>query len=84
MTKKNKKFIAWFSKKIINKYKVRPAAFSKTFLHNLKNFDSLELVNLILEIEKLFKVKFSAKELGSLKTLGDLFKTCDSKINVKN
>ena len=36
------------------------------------NLDSLAQINLIVEAEKLFKVKFSVKELSSLKNVGEM------------
>ena len=36
---------------------------------NIKQWDSLGHINLLLEIEKRFKVKFSMKEISELKNM---------------
>ena len=50
---------------------------------NIKNWDSLAQVALIISIERKFKLKFSVKEVDSLKNIGDMVKLIMTKINKK-
>ena len=43
-------------------------------LNSLKEFDSLNHLNLIFLIEKEFAVKFSLKDIEKIKTIGDILK----------
>ena len=42
----------------------------KTTSKDIKNWDSLAQVGIIILIEKKFKIKFSVKEVGNLKKIG--------------
>jgi len=44
----------------------------KTNSKNIKNWDSLAQVGLILAIEKKFNLKFSLKEIEKLNNIGDM------------
>ena len=46
----------------------------KTTSKDIKNWDSLAQVGIIILIEKKFKIKFSVKEVGNLKKIGDIVK----------
>ena len=63
----NKIFIAYFNNKkiLINE---------KTTSKDIKNWDSLAQVALIISIERKFKIKFSVKEVDNLKNIGDMIK----------
>lgn len=45
---------------------------SKSSAKNIKNWDSLAQISLILGIEKLFKIKFSVSEVVKLKNVGEM------------
>ena len=44
----------------------------KSSAKNIKNWDSLAQISLILGIEKLFKIKFSVSEVVKLKNVGEM------------
>ena len=46
--------------------------FLKLKVGNVKNWDSLRNLNLILEIEKEFKIKFNSKVFSQIKSIRDL------------
>jgi acyl carrier protein len=48
--------------------------------NDVEGWDSLSHVVLILAIENRFKVKFSQKELLTLRNVGDLMKAVESKL----
>lgn len=72
----NKIFIAYFNNKkiLINE---------KTTSKDIKNWDSLAQVALIISIERKFKIKFSVKEVGNLKNIGDMINLIIAKKNKK-
>jgi acyl carrier protein len=47
---------------------------------DIPQWDSLTHINLILATEKAFSVRFTTREVRSLKTVGDLTKTIEQKI----
>lgn len=48
--------------------------------NDIDGWDSLSHVNLITAVESHFKIRFTQKELLTLKNIGDLFKTIKNKI----
>ena len=72
----NKIFAAYFNNKkiLINEI---------TTAKDIKNWDSLAQVALIISIERKFKLKFSVKEVDSLKNIGDMVKLIMTKRNKK-
>lgn len=42
--------------------------------------DSLDVVEMCLELEEKFGIEFATEELSNFKTIGDLFKSIESKI----
>jgi len=50
--------------------------------NDIDGWDSLSHVNLIVAIENLFQIRFSQKELLSLKNVGDLLKSIEAKVAV--
>lgn len=68
----NKIFVSYFNNK---KIKLE----EKTTSKNIKAWDSLAQVSLIILIEKKFKVKFSVKEVNNLKNIGDMIKLLEKK-----
>ena len=50
---------------------------------DVENWDSLNHIDLIVAIEKKFKVKFTTREVASLKTVGDLAELIQKKLVVK-
>jgi acyl carrier protein len=65
-----KKILSCF-KKTFKKSKL-PKDISKMKLGNIKGWDSLGHVNLLLEIEKKFKIKFSMQEISELKSFNKI------------
>lgn len=72
----NKIFVAYFNNKkiLINEI---------TTAKDIKNWDSLAQVALIISIERKFKLKFSVKEVDNLKNIGDMVKLIMVKKNKK-
>ena len=54
-----------------------------TSAKNIKGWDSLAQVGLILMIEKKYKMMFSLSETSNLKNIGDMIKVLQKKINEK-
>ena len=50
---------------------------------DVENWDSLNHIDLIVAIEKKFKVKFTTREVTSLKTVGDLAELVEKKLVAK-
>ena len=50
---------------------------------DVENWDSLNHIDLIVAIEKKFKVKFTTREVTSLKTVGDLAELIQKKLAPK-
>ena len=48
---------------------------------DVNGWDSLTHIQLITEIEKVYKVKFALGELGSMKNVGDLVTALEAKIH---
>lgn len=55
-----------------------------TTADEVPGWDSLSHVNVILDIEKEFKIRFKSIEVLKLKNIGDLQKLVDSKLNSTN
>ena len=72
----NKIFITYFNNKKIK-------LVEKTTAKDIKEWDSLAQVALIILIEKKFKLKFSVKEVENLKNIGDMVKLIGSKSKKK-
>tara|TARA_B110000008_G_C16763585_1_gene481633 strand:- start:89 stop:328 length:240 start_codon:yes stop_codon:yes gene_type:complete len=68
----NKIFATYFNDK---KLKLNENTSSK----NIKTWDSLAQVSLIILIEKKFKIKFSVKEVNNLKNIGEMIKLLKKK-----
>jgi acyl carrier protein len=47
---------------------------------DVSEWDSLSHVRLMLTIEKAFRVKFTASQVGNLKNVGDLIDSLESKL----
>ena len=58
---------------IFKKEKIKNLKLNKK-LNSLKEFDSLNHLNLIFLIDKRFAVKFSLKDIEKIKTIGDILK----------
>ena len=52
-----------------------PKDMNKIKMGNIKQWDSLGHINLLLEIEKRFKIKFSIKEISELKNMKKIVTT---------
>lgn len=48
--------------------------------NDIDGWDSLSHINLITSVEATFKIHFTQKELMTLKSIGDLIKTIESKM----
>jgi len=55
---------------------VRP----ETTADDIEGWDSLSHVNLIMAVEKGFKIRFSQKEIMTFRTVGDMLKCIEGKI----
>lgn len=44
----------------------------KSSAANIKNWDSLAHINIVLNIEQMFKVKFKVSEIAELKNVGEM------------
>jgi acyl carrier protein len=55
----------------------------KSTAKDIKNWDSLAQVALIISIERKFKLKFSVKEVDNLKNIGDMVNLIMVKKNKK-
>jgi acyl carrier protein len=51
--------------------------------HNVDGWDSLTHINIVMALEKKYKVKFGLGELQDLENVGDLLKLLDSKISAR-
>lgn len=54
-----------------------------TIAPQVPGWDSLNHINIIVEVEHKFGVKFKSRELLQLKCVGDLQKLVDSKLSAK-
>jgi acyl carrier protein len=54
---------------------------SKTTSKNIKAWDSLAQISLIILIEKKFKIKFTVKEVESLSNVGDMVNLINKKVD---
>jgi len=52
----------------------------KTTANDIDGWDSLSHVNLIVAVERAFKIKFSQKELLTFRHVGDLHDSIESKL----
>ncbi len=52
----------------------------ETTANDIDGWDSLSHVNLIVAVEAHFGIRFTQKELLTLKNVGDLLRTIDSKL----
>lgn len=48
---------------------------------DIEEWDSLEQINLIMAIEKAFKVKFTIAEVGELQNVGEMVNAIVNKLN---
>ena len=53
----------------------------KTTASDISNWDSLNHIRLILEIESTYKIKFNLSEIEDLKNVGEFIKLLEKKIN---
>ena len=53
-------------------------------INEISNWDSLKNLQLLVILEKKFKVKFNEKELSSFNSLKKIFYTLKKKLNEKN
>jgi acyl carrier protein len=54
---------------------------NKTTSKNIKAWDSLAQISLIILIEKKFKIKFTVKEVESLSNVGDMINLIKKKVD---
>jgi acyl carrier protein len=52
-----------------------------TTADDVENWDSLNHIDLIVAVEKKFKIKFTTREITTLKTVGDLADLTAKKVN---
>ena len=66
---------------VVKKFKVQPENVSgATLLREDLNVDSLDAVELIMELEDTFNVKISDDEAQKLKTIGDIVSFIEPKV----
>jgi acyl carrier protein len=69
---------------VVKKFKVQPQNVNAgTRLREDLNVDSLDAVELIMELEDTFKVKISDDEAQKLKTIGDIVNFIQPKVQPK-
>ena len=51
----------------------------ETYAYQVPGWDSLSHISIILNIEKIFKVKFNSREVAGLKNIGDLHDLVEQK-----
>ena len=73
MNKKSIKLKKIFHKIILNK-KLSDSAFLKLKINQIKEWDSMQNMHLLLEIEKKFDLKFSFKEMNTLNSINKILK----------
>jgi acyl carrier protein len=73
MNKKSIKLKKIFNK-IILKKKLSDSAFLKLKINQIKEWDSMQNMHLLLEIEKKFDLKFSFKEMNTLNSINKILK----------
>lgn len=53
---------------------------AKTTANDIEDWDSLEHINLIAAVEREFKVKFSMKQVSSMKNVGEMVDIIEGKV----
>lgn len=56
----------------------------KTTANDVKEWDSLTHIQLVVAIEKHFKTRFTASEIQACKNVGQLCETIEKRINAQN
>ena len=71
--------------KIINKIlKIKKKKSMNLKISEVSNWDSLNNLQLLIFLEKKFKIKFNEKELSSFTSLRKIFNILKKKLNAKN
>ena len=71
--------------KIINKIlKIKKKKSMNLKISQVSNWDSLNNLQLLIFLEKKFKIKFNEKELSSFTSLRKIFNILKKKLNAKN
>ena len=73
MSKKKEKLKKIFQK-IISKKKISHNSFLKLKINEIKEWDSMQNMLFLLEIEKEFNLKFSFKEMNELNSINKIIK----------
>lgn len=53
---------------------------AKTTANDIEDWDSLEHINLIAAVEREFKVRFSMKQVSSMKNVGEMVDIIEGKV----
>lgn len=70
---------------IASYFKIKKSAIScKTQARDIKDWDSFAQINIILSIEKKFKISINSKELLQMENVGDTLAVIIKKINDKS
>ena len=62
-----------------NELKIKGSFNEKSSIYDYKNWDSLANFNILLSIEKEFKIKFNSKEFSVLNSFSDIIKNVKKK-----
>lgn len=62
-----------------NELKIKGSFNEKSSIYDYKNWDSLANFNILLSIEKEFKIKFNSKEFSVLNSFSDILKNVKKK-----
>lgn len=55
-----------------------------TTADDIEDWDSLEHINLIIEVERTFEIKFSMGEVNGMKNVGEMAELIERKLNKKH
>ena len=78
MSIKNKNILKKVFKKIFYNYKIKKN-FEELTINSFRQWDSLSNFHFLLEIEKEFKIRLSAKEIAEIKSIRQILELLNAK-----